>query len=50
MGNSCSLMRATARRRRMEALNLPVDQLTAVFITHFHADHFADLGEVIDRR
>ncbi len=35
--------------RRLEALNLPVDQLTAVFITHFHADHFADLGEVIDR-
>jgi ribonuclease Z len=35
--------------RRMEALNLPVDQLTTVFITHFHADHFADLGEVIDR-
>jgi len=35
--------------RRMEALDLPVDQLTAVFITHYHADHFADLGEVIDR-
>jgi ribonuclease Z len=33
----------------MEALNLPVDQLTAVFLTHYHADHFADLGEVIDR-
>ncbi len=35
--------------RRMEALDLPVDQLTAVFLTHYHADHFADLGEVIDR-
>ena len=35
--------------RRMEALNLPVAQLTAVFLTHYHADHFADLGEVIDR-
>ncbi len=35
--------------RRMEALNLPVDHLDAVFLTHYHADHFADLGEVIDR-
>jgi ribonuclease Z len=33
----------------MEALNLPVGQLGAVFITHYHADHYADLGEVIDR-
>jgi ribonuclease Z len=35
--------------RRMEALNLPVAQLSAVFVTHYHADHYADLGEVIDR-
>ncbi len=35
--------------RRMEALHLPVAQLQAVFMTHYHADHFADLGEVIDR-
>ena len=35
--------------RRLEALNLPVGQLTAVFVTHYHADHYADLGEVIDR-
>ena len=35
--------------RRMEALNLPVGQLAALFVTHYHADHFADLGEVIDR-
>jgi ribonuclease Z len=35
--------------RRMEALDLPVGQVTAVFLTHYHADHFADLGEVIDR-
>jgi ribonuclease Z len=35
--------------RRLEALHLPVAQLHAVFITHYHADHFADLGEVIDR-
>ena len=35
--------------RAMEALNLPVARLDAIFITHFHADHFADLGEAIDR-
>jgi ribonuclease Z len=28
---------------------LPVGDLAAVFVTHYHADHFADLGEVIDR-
>lgn len=33
----------------MEKLNLPVSEISAVFITHFHSDHFADLGEVIDR-
>jgi ribonuclease Z len=33
----------------MEAINLPVAQLSALFVTHYHADHFADLGEVIDR-
>lgn len=33
----------------MEKLNLPVSEITSVFITHFHSDHFADLGEVIDR-
>lgn len=35
--------------RRLEALDLPIRELTAVFLTHYHADHFADLGEVIDR-
>jgi ribonuclease Z len=33
----------------MESFDLPVASLDAVFITHFHSDHFADLGEVIDR-
>lgn len=33
----------------MEKLHLPVAEINAVFITHFHSDHFADLGEVIDR-
>ncbi len=35
--------------RRIEALDLPLGQLRAVFLTHYHADHFADLGEIIDR-
>jgi hypothetical protein len=35
--------------RTMEALNIPVGHLSAVFLTHFHSDHIADLGEVIDR-
>lgn len=33
----------------MEKLHLPVTEINAVFVTHFHSDHFADLGEVIDR-
>jgi ribonuclease Z len=36
-------------QRSMETLNLPVVDLTAVFLTHFHSDHIADLGEVISR-
>ena len=35
--------------RSMERLNLPMDALEAVFLTHYHSDHIADLGEVIDR-
>jgi|JI10StandDraft_1071094.scaffolds.fasta_scaffold79425_3 ribonuclease Z len=33
----------------MENLNLPVTDIDAVFLTHFHSDHIADLGEVISR-
>ncbi|MDP3231268.1 MAG: MBL fold metallo-hydrolase [Myxococcales bacterium] len=33
----------------MERLNLPVQDVSAVFITHFHSDHIADLGELISR-
>ena len=36
-------------QRSMESLNLPMVDLTAVFLTHFHSDHIADLGEVISR-
>jgi len=35
--------------RSIDALNLPIDELDAVFLTHYHSDHFADLGEIIDR-
>ncbi|MGB0385025.1 MAG: MBL fold metallo-hydrolase [Ardenticatenaceae bacterium] len=35
--------------RSMEVHNLPLGQLNAVFLTHYHSDHFADLGEVINR-
>jgi ribonuclease Z len=31
----------------MRASNLPVDELDAVFITHYHNDHYADLGEAM---
>lgn len=36
-------------QRSMEALNMPVDALSAIFITHFHSDHIADIGEAISR-
>lgn len=36
-------------QRSMEDLNLPMADLSAVFITHYHNDHFADIGEVIQR-
>ncbi|TNE51812.1 MAG: MBL fold metallo-hydrolase [Deltaproteobacteria bacterium] len=35
--------------RSLETLGLPTQDLTAVFITHFHSDHIADLGEVVSR-
>ena len=33
----------------MEDLNLPVTDIDAMFLTHFHSDHIADLGEVMSR-
>jgi ribonuclease Z len=32
----------------MNNLNLPIYELDAVFITHFHNDHYADLGDVME--
>ena len=36
-------------KRSMDSLKLPFANLQAVFLTHYHSDHFADLGEVINR-
>lgn len=35
--------------RSIEALNLPLPRLEALFLTHFHSDHIAGVGEVISR-
>ena len=32
----------------IRAANLPLGQLDAVFITHYHNDHYADLGDVME--
>jgi len=36
-------------QKRMEQFNLPVAEIDAVFLTHFHNDHIADVGEVMQR-
>ncbi len=35
-------------RASLCASNLPLDELDAVFITHYHNDHYADLGDVME--
>ena len=32
----------------MRASGLPLDELDAVFITHYHNDHYSDLGDVME--
>ncbi len=34
--------------RTMGDLSLPLDRITAVFITHWHSDHFSGLGELLN--
>jgi len=36
-------------QRSMEDLGLPVEDIDAVFLTHFHSDHMADVGETVSR-
>jgi len=38
-----------AAAQSIEDLSLPTDAITALFVTHFHSDHIADIGEVISR-
>jgi ribonuclease Z len=35
--------------RTMGELGLPVQRITGVFITHWHSDHFAGLGQVLNQ-
>ena len=35
--------------RSIEQHPLAIDEVDAVFLTHFHSDHIADLGEVVSR-
>ncbi len=34
---------------RMNKFKVPANKINAIFITHFHADHYADLGEIISK-
>jgi len=36
-------------QKSMEQFNLPIEALDAIFLTLFHNDHIADLGEVMQR-
>lgn len=35
--------------RQIGQLGLPIDRITAVFITHWHSDHFSGLGQVLNQ-
>ncbi|MBW2314045.1 MAG: MBL fold metallo-hydrolase [Deltaproteobacteria bacterium] len=35
--------------RKMGELQLPIDRVSAVFITHWHSDHFSGLGQILNQ-
>ncbi|MEN0060641.1 MAG: MBL fold metallo-hydrolase [Myxococcota bacterium] len=35
--------------RTIGELRLPIERITAVFITHWHSDHFAGLGQILNQ-
>jgi ribonuclease Z len=40
----------TGSTKNLSLMNLPPAQVSAIFITHFHSDHIADLGELMLQR
>ncbi len=38
-----------ATNMRLGEFKVPAARLSAIFLTHYHADHFADLGEIISK-
>ncbi|MDR3507217.1 MAG: MBL fold metallo-hydrolase [Caulobacteraceae bacterium] len=40
----------TGSTKNLSLMNLPPAQVRAVFLTHFHSDHIADLGELMLQR
>ncbi len=40
----------TGSTKNLSLMNLPPAQVTSIFITHFHSDHIADLGELMLQR
>ncbi len=40
----------TGSTRNLSLMNLPPARVTGIFITHYHSDHIADLGELLLQR
>lgn len=48
-GEGASVDAGEGASRTMGELRLPVERITGVFITHWHSDHFAGLGQVLNQ-